>query len=408
MADRADTIVITGCGVVGPFGVGTERLRDCLMSGAPAVRPLTRYALDGLAGEVEGFQIGAYVKTALAQRAPLISQYAVAASVLAVDQAGAKAKPGVTANPLESAAIVYGTGNGPSASSQAIWEDIFDNGLATVKPRHFQESVFNAPAGLISIHFGIRGPSMVLAAGLAAGLHALKVGADVLRRGEVDMVLVIAAEELAQEAHRAMRSLKLVAPAGEREVARPFDIRHCGSILAEGAGALILERARTAEARGARVLAELAGAALGNCAYRIGPSNPDGSGLVRPIRRALEQAGVTRVDAVFSGSVANAHEDRLEANALRAVFGEAPPPITATRAALGNAQSAGNLFDVAAAIEALRSGVIPPTANHEIPDPDCALDVVHGAAREGILSTILIDAMAMNGAFGAAVLRAWP
>lgn len=398
-----DRVVITGCGVVGAFGAGTERLWDCLLSGSPPARPPTRYDLDGLAGEVSGFRIDAYVKTALAQRAPPISQYAVAASVMAVDQAGLKGKAGA----LEDAAIVYGTGNGPSASSQAIWDDIFDHGLSAVKPRHFQESVFNAPAGLISIHFGIRGASMVLAGGFAGGLLALKVGVDALRRGEVAAVLVVAAEELAQEAHRTMRLLNLVIPAGPDEVMRPFDRRHRGSILAEGAGALVLERAGTAVARGATVLAEVAGAAIGNCAHRIGVNNPDGSGLARVIRRALAQSDTAQVDAVFSGSVGNEHEDRLEANALRLVFGDDRPPVTNTRAALGNAQSAGNLFDVAAALEAFRRRAIPPTANHEIPDPACGLDVVHGAAREGGLSSALVDAMAMNGAYGATVLRAW-
>ena len=391
--DLARRVVITGAGVIGSFGIGAGALWDSIGAGRAKFAPCTRYPGTLPCAEAVKPDLRRMLQSGRNSRMSLVSQFAIAAVHLALKQAGLPLGKGASDRAV---GIVYGTSHGPGATTQEIYDDLIDHGPAAVKPRAFQESVFNAPASLASIQFGLKGPIQVLAASVC-GPTVLYQAQMLLAQPGVDAVIALCADELCgavQSALRVVRWHRPAAAADGRSPSRPAR----GAVASEGAAALILERGDDAVARGAPTLAEMAGAASTNDAWKLVRPAQDGRGLIAAMRGCLADAEASPcdVDMILSSTANTEVDDRLEAAAFRSVFGDAPPPVASTKGDIGHAMGAAAMFDVALAVEMLRRGRAP-----------ASLDAA--GALAGDAGSILCTGIGLNGMFGAILIRraAW-
>lgn len=398
----ARELVITGFGALGSFGDSPEALWQALLDARPLVKPCDRLAGQPLAATINGFDLNDYKRTAKGHRAPLISQYALAAAARAFDQAAL----GARAVDKDRVAIVYGTGNGPNEVVERNLGAMTRHGLGAVEPLSFQESVFNAPASLISIEYGLRGPLLALPMGWASGGYALSVAADLIEFGHAPAALVVVSDELSEIGHGAMKALRLISPATDPcEAIRPFDRARTGVICGEGAAALVLETREHARLRGAVPLLELAGWSTPSDRFGVGPK-ANGHGMALAMRQAWMQAGEPP-DLIYSGSYCTADADHAEADAIAEVFAtQQAPKVTNVRGALGEAKGPTGLFNIMAAQASLATASAPPTAGCREVDPACRIDVCTQAAVLPRLKTVMCNAFWVNGTNSSIVVRA--
>ena len=391
--DLSRRIAITGAGAIGSFGLGTEALWDCLGAGRAKFAPCTRYPGALPCAEAVKPNLRRMLQSGRLSRMSLVSQFAIAAVHLALSQAGILTGKGAAGRAI---GIVYGTSHGPGATTQEIYDDLIDHGPAGVKPRVFQESVFNAPASLASIHFGLKGPIQVLAASACAP-SVLFQAQMLLAHPGVDAVIALCADELCEAIQSALRVLRWHrSPAGDEGPSPSGPGR--GAVSSEGAAALILERGDDARARGAATLAEMAGAASTNDAWKLVRPARDGRGLAAAMNECLAdaEAAPDDVDMILSASANTDIDDGLETAAVQSVFGDAAPPVASTKDDIGYAMGAAAMFDITLATEMVHRGRAP-----------ASLDAAGTLA--GGIGSVLCAGIGLNGLFGAVLIRraAW-
>ena len=390
--DLARRVAVTGAGIIGSFGLGAGALWDAIGAGGMKFAPCTRYPGTLPSAEAVKPDLRRMLQSGRNSRMSLVSQFAIAAVYLALSQARLPLGKGAG----RAVGIVYGTSHGPGSTTQEIYDDLIEHGPAAVKPRIFQESVFNAPASLASIQFGLKGPIQVLALSVCAPA-VLYQAQMLLAHPDVVAVIALCADELCEAVQSALRILRWHRPAaGTDEPSPPRSGR--GAVSSEGAAALVLERADDAVARGAASLAEMAGAVSANDAWKLVRPAPDGRGLVAAMHGCLADAEASPgdVDMILSASANTGVDDRLEAAALRSVFGNAAPPVASIKGVIGHAMGAASMFDVTLAVEMVRRGRAP-----------ASLDTA-GALAGGV-GSVLCTGIGLNGAFGAVLIReaAW-
>jgi nodulation protein E len=247
------------------------------------------------------------------------------------------------------------------------------------------------------------GPVLVVSSACASANHAMGLALQQIRSGVVDVMLTGGAEAmLCFGGVKAWEGLRVLAP----DACRPFSLGRRGMVIGDGAGVLVFEAEDHARARGARVLAEVAG--FGMTADAADIVSPGGDGAARAMRAALVDAGMAARDVGYinahgTGTLVN---DRAETAAIRAVFGESAPPVSSTKAMHGHAIGATGALEAMACLMALTEGVIPPTVGFQAEDPDCALDVVPLVAREARVEAVLSNAFAFGGLNAVMAFRA--
>ena len=390
--DLARRVAITGVGAIGSFGLGAAALWQALDAGGTTFAPCTRYPGSLPCAEAVKPDLRRMLRSGQASRMSLVSQFAIAAVHLALTQAGLPTGKRTAGRVI---GIVYGTSHGPAATTQEIYDDLLVRGAAAVKPRSFQESVFNAPASLVSIQFGLKGPIQVLAASVSAPA-VLQQAQILLAHPGVDAVIALCAEELCEAVQCALRLLRWHRPADG--MTEPSSVRpERGTVTSEGAAALILERADDALDRNARALAEMAGAASTNDAWKLVRPAPDGRGLIAAMRGCLADAEAVPddVDMILSTSGDTDVDDRVEAAAVRSVFGDAPPPSASIMNDIGHAMGAATMLDVALAVEMVRRSHAPASLH-----PAGGID--------GGIGAVLCSGIGLCGMFGAVLVREAP
>jgi 3-oxoacyl-(acyl-carrier-protein) synthase len=393
----AAAIVVTGIGVRAPLGPGVEGFWRRALAGEVATRELTRFDVTrlsvGRGGEMPADD------DATPADLPLAVRLACEAAEAAVRDAALT--PDAVA--FERVGVCFGTVMGTRPAVEQ-W-------LAQPPTeREDPHTAAWADPGLLSRaparRLGLSGPTCVVATACAAGNSALAWGAEALRAGRADAVVVGGADEISQAMLMMFDSFHLLAP----DAVRPFDRDRAGLLLGEGAAAFVLEREADARARGARVHGRLLGWANVADAHHVTAPHPDGRGAVRAMRGALAEAGVeaSAVDHVSAHGTGTPANDAVEAQAIRTVLGGATDdvPVTALKSMLGHAQGAASAIEAAACLLTIRDGLIPPTANHDARDPACPIDVVAGEARAAPVEVALSNAFGFGGNIECVVLGA--
>ncbi|GES31715.1 beta-ketoacyl-ACP synthase II [Streptomyces angustmyceticus] len=405
MREERRRVVVTGCGVVSPVGNTTADFWDALLAGRSGVGPVTRFDTSGLpvriGGEVTGFDWSGCLTPQEARRSDSFTRYAVVAATEALRDAGLEPPAGV--DPYRFAAVI-GSGYGAASAIQQQYDVLKGQGPRRVSPYHSVLTAIDHPASLLSIKYGIGGPSCAVSAACATGAVAIGEAAELIRHGRADLVLAggaddsLTAVDLAGTANAQALSRRNDDPEG---ASRPFDRDRDGFVMATGAAVLTLEEAGHAERRGATILAEVAGYAATTDAHHATAPDPTGAGAVRAMRGALADAGrapedVGQISAHGTGTVLN---DRIEAAALREVLGPdhlSRTPVTAVKSMTGHMLGASGAAEAVAAVLSLRDRRIPPIRNCDHPEePD--LDLVVKGARDWDGDVVLSNSFGFGG-----------
>ncbi len=379
-------VAITGLGAVTCCGAGVDALWDGLLH--PSV----------VGGAVRGFEPEHWFGPKEVRQVDPFAQFAVAASAIAVDDAG---ELGV--DPAK-AGVVFATGVGGLETLAGQVEVYNEKGARRVSPRLVPMMMANAGAAGISMRLGWRGPSEVICTACAAGTHAIAAAARLVASGRCDVAIGGGSEaSMHPVALAAFANMTALSSSG---ISRPFDLRRDGFVMTEGAAALVLEDWDRAVARGAPIYAELAGAASTADAHHITAPSPDGSGAVACMELALADAGIAPSDV---GHI-NAHgtstplNDLAESRAITKVFGEPGPLVTSTKGVTGHGLAAAGAIEAVAAVLTIHHATIPPTAGYEEPDPEITLQVVHGEPRPWSPSAVLSNSFGFGGHNGCLVV----
>ncbi len=316
-----------------------------------------------------------------------VTQYALVAGAEAVAMAGLPEGLGARGG------VILGTAAGGIQTWEDSYRAVFSEGRNRVSPLVVPRLMHNAPASHLSIRFGLMGPVLAVSSACASANHAMGLAFQQVRSGVADVMLTGGAEAmLCFGGVKAWEGLRVLAP----DACRPFSLGRKGLVIGDGAGVLVFEAEEHARARGAKVLAEVAGFGMTADAGDI--VAPSGNGAARAMRAALADAGMAAdevgyINAHGTGTLVN---DRSEAAAIHTVFA-APPPVSSTKAMHGHAIGATGALEAMACIMALNEDLLPPTIGFETPDPDCALDVVANVARPGHVEAVLSNAFAFGG-----------
>jgi 3-oxoacyl-[acyl-carrier-protein] synthase II len=359
--------VVTGLGALTALGRGVPAFWDGLLAGRSGFRPVTLFPVSRYVARsaAEIAEAPADPEGELVLRAHL---FARAAAEEALESAGLFFGG-------ERDALVLGT----TLAGNEAWTDRLAGA-----PRGGAPLSGSAPASctrLLARRWGVRGPALTVSVACASGTAAVGIGAELIRRGDADRVLAGGADALSEFVFSGFDALRALSPT----VARPFDRRRDGLGLGEGAGFVVLEEESTARGRGARVLARVAGYASAGDGHHMTRPSPGGEGIVRAARAALCQAHVLPEDVGFVNAhgTATTFNDRMEANAFAALFGERAReiPVDSIKGAIGHTLGAAGALEAVTLALVLSRGVIPPTCGFEEPDPECPLDVVTSPRR---------------------------
>jgi 3-oxoacyl-[acyl-carrier-protein] synthase II len=405
--DAGAAVALTGIGAITPLGDAGQTWAGLLAgeSGLAAAPEALQRAGCGVVGAAGWFRAGDFMDPQLARRMGRFSQFSVAAASTALADAGLEGYSG------DGLGVVVHTGAGGLIEAEGA------AGPAAARPARVSPLFVpvygpNMAACQPSIVLGATGPVLGGVGACAAGVQAVIDGMRVVQRGDAEVVLAGATDgALSPLILGSLANAGALAPAGDdpASACRPYDVRRSGMVASEGAAVFVLERLDRARARGARVLAVVAGGGSAGDAYHLAAPRPDGRGAAAAMRRALADAGMvpTDVDALIAHATATVAGDLSEAQALRAVFGPEPAlAVTAPKGALGHGLGAAGAFGVLVAVLALQEQVLPATRGLEpgTVDPECALDHVMGTPRAAALRTVLVNAAGFGGQNAALLL----
>ena len=410
--DIKERVVITGMGALTPLGLSVEETWEGLVAGRSGITEITLFDASQMpiriAGEVKGFDPTEYIDFKEARRMARCSQLALAAGFQAVADAGL----GEHVPAPDRSGVIMGTGIGGLDAALESWDTYKARGLKRVNPFMAMALLCNMPAHHISLQFNCQGYNSTVVTACASGTQSLAEAAEIIRCGKADLMLAGGVEAMVHEVLIGGFTVMRVLSADNEhpeQAAKPFDARRDGFVSSEGAAVMVLERLDKALARGARIYAEVLGAAANTDAYHVAIPDPDGDGAVRCMRWALEDAGVepAEIDYINAHGPGTVVGDPTETKAIKTLFGELAyqVPISSTKSMIGHALGATGTIEAMACIKTINEGIIHPTINLEVPDPECDLDYVPLVARKADVRTTLSNSFGLGGQNACLVLR---
>jgi 3-oxoacyl-[acyl-carrier-protein] synthase II len=408
-------VVITGMGAVTPIGNNVITFWTSLAAGRSGAGPITRYDASNetirIAAEVKGFDPAALLDHKEAKRTDRFAQFILVAADQAIADAGLTFKRGGNNRHV---GIIVGTGIGGLTTLLENMDVMRERGPRRVSALMVPMMMPNAGAGQIAIKYGIHGLSMALASACATGTNTIGEAALRIRHGAAEVMICGGGESvlhpLAMAAFSNMGAASLRNNEPER-ASRPFDANRDGFVMGEGAGVLILESLKHAQKRGARIYAEVIGYGASSDAFHITAPDQDGKGAVLSMQAALGDARLRpeEIDYINAHGTSTPLNDRTETLAIHKVFGEhaRTVPISSTKSMVGHLMGAAGAVEAIACVKTLETGVIHPTINYEIPDPDCDLDYVPNQARETHPRTALSNSFGFGGHNATLIFRRW-
>lgn len=403
-------VAVTGIGIVSPLGTGVDAFWEALLAERVAVAPLTRFPVDGyrsrLAAQADDFVAADHLSAKRLRWTDRFSQFAIAASRLALDDAGYRAASS------DDVGIYLGSALGGVAYADEQHDVFRERGLEAVRPL-LAISVFGgASISNVALEFGFHGPAVANGNSCASGAVAIGDAFRAVARGDVRAALAGGVEApLSPLVFGAFTIIRAMSARNDdpARASRPFDAGRDGFVMAEGAGVLVLERLEDARERGARIYGEIAGYGLTNDAHHMSAPRPDGVQNAAAMRRALGEAGTApdEVDALNAHGSGTLLGDVSEALAIEQVFGEraAAVPVTATKGQHGHALGATAAWEAALSLLAIAHGVVPRSVNSEDADPACDLAITR-RRLDRRPRVVLSNSAGFGGINAALVLRA--
>ncbi len=407
-------IVITGLGAITPLGNTVEEFWQNLTAGVSGIDLVTQFETDNLpvriAGEVKGFEARQHMDIKASRRMSRAAQFSVACARQAIADAGLE----ITDANREDIAVVVNSGG--AGLCETYWETLtFDKkGPDRVSPFYVPMMAPNMASCQVSMTFGITGPAMTALAACASGVTAFLDAVRLLRSGEATVAITGGTEatltplSLASLANMHALSRRNDEP---QKACRPFDRDRDGFVFGEGAAVFILETLEHAQARGARIIAEVLGGGQTADAYHITAPSPHGAGAARAIKKALSVTGleIDEIDYICAHGTGTTLNDAAETEAIKTAFGKRAYeiPISSPKSMVGHLLGGAGAISGLAAVLAIRDGIIPPTINLDNPAADCDLDYVPNQARHRPVRVALINGFGFGGQNAVAAFKAF-
>jgi 3-oxoacyl-[acyl-carrier-protein] synthase II len=409
-------VVVTGLGAVTPLGNDVASTWEALVQGRSGIERITLFDPSPfevqIGGEVKEFHPEEHIPPKELRRMDRNVQMGVVAALQSVRDAGLRLGDGDNGR---RAGVIFASGIGGAATMLEQQKILQERGPRRVSPFFLANMLADSASGHIAIMLGATGPNMAVVSSCSTGTGSIGEAMETIRRGDADVVVSGATEAtilpLFMAGFQALRAL-----AGNNsdphKACKPFDLRRDGFVVGEGAAALVLETLEHAQARGARIYAEVIGYGASNDAYDMVASEESGRGPINSMELALAKAGVDReevgyINAHGTGTLMN---DRVETAAIKSVFGEHAYrlAVSSTKSMTGHLMGAAGALEALATVLALHNQTIPPTINYEVPDPDCDLDYVPNAARPAALRVAMSNSIGLGGHCACVLFRQYP
>lgn len=396
-------VVVTGVGAVTPLGNDIETTWENIKAGKSGVGPLTRLDQEKfpvhVAAEVNDFDVEKYVSRKDARKMDRFTQFALAASIMAVEDAQLEITPELGLR----TGVWIGSGIGGMETYEKQFMNFLEKGQRRVSPFFVPMLIPDMAAGQVSIHFGAKAVNSCTVTACATGTNSIGDAFKVIERGQADVMIAGGAEapivNMAVAGFCSNTALSL--NPDPQTASRPFDKNRDGFVIGEGAGIVILEEYEHAVARGAKIYAEVVGYGSTGDAYHITTPAPEGEGAARSMQQAIEDAGVTPdvVDYINAHGTSTYYNDLYETKAIKTVFGEHAHQlaISSTKSMTGHLLGASGGIESIFSVLAIKEGIIPPTMNLETPDEECDLDYVPNKARKQEVKYVLNNSFGFGG-----------
>ena len=412
-------VVITGMGLITALGNDLESSWKSLLSGTSGAGTITQFDATEeyatrIACEVKGFDPSGILDPKQAKRTDRFVQFAIGVAEEAMEAAGLGRPEDRQGIRPERFGVVIGTGIGGVYTWEEQSRVLIDRGPKRVSPFFVPMFIPDMASGMVSIRLGAQGPNYATVSACASSGHALGDALRILQRGDADIMVAGGSEaSITPLCIAGFSSMKAMSTRNDdpEGASRPFDAGRDGFVIGEGAGALILETLEHARARGAPILAELAGYGASADAYHITAPEPNGIGAQFAMRAALEDAGagLEEVDYINAHGTSTPHNDAMETAAIKSVFGKRAYDMVvgSTKSMVGHLLGAAGATEAVFCALAMREGKIPPTINFSDPDPACDLNYAHNTMLERPISLALSNSFGFGGHNVTLAIRRW-
>lgn len=404
-------VVVTGVGVISPVGIGKKEFWNAIKKGKSGIDIVTRFDVDEfpskLAAEVKDFQVHDFIEKKEARRMDRYTQFAVAASKMAVDDAFL---------PLdkinnERMGVIIGSGIGGMETFENQYRTLLEKGPNRVSPFCIPMMISNMASGQVAIYFGAKGHNETIVTACATSTNAIGDAVRVIQNGEADVMIAGGSEAaitpLGYAGFCSMRAMSVQTEPSK--ASRPFDKNRDGFVMGEGAGILILEEYEHACNRGANILAEITGYAATADAFHITAPAPRGEGAARAMLNAIKDSKIETKDIGYINAhgTSTYYNDLYETQAIKSVFGDMAYeiPISSSKSMTGHLLGAAGAIEAIICAYSLQEGFIPPTINYETADEDCDLDYVPNIGRINEFNYALTNSLGFGGHNATLVLK---
>jgi 3-oxoacyl-[acyl-carrier-protein] synthase II len=394
-------VVVTGVGPVTPIGVGAETFLAAQHQAKNGIRKITRFDARELttqiAGEVD-VAVDEYLERKEAKRLDRYVHLALIGAALALRDAGLSEAEVAG----EHAGTCIGSGIGGIETLEEQLRIRFERSVMRISPFFVPMMIANMASGHVAMRYGLLGPSSTVVTACATGSGAIGDAYRIIQRGEAEIMLAGGSEAgvtcVGIGGFAVMKALSTRNDSPET-ASRPFTASRDGFVASEGAGILVLEEYERAKARGARIYAEVVGYATSADAHHITAPAPGGAGAVRCMRWAVRSAGISpeQIGYINAHGTSTPANDLSETLAIKAVFGSKAPPVSSSKSMIGHTLGAAGGIEAIATVQAIYSGVLPPTRNYLEPDPELDLDYIPNKARAQQVDYALSNSFAFGG-----------
>jgi 3-oxoacyl-[acyl-carrier-protein] synthase II len=403
-------VVVTGLGIVSPVGNTVAESWEAIVAGRGGIGPITRFDASTfkvrIAGEVKGFDVGAYLSAKEARRMDVFIHYGMAAGIQAMRDSGLTATP----ENADRIGVNIGSGIGGLPMIEDTYNDFLGGGPRKISPFFIPGTIINMISGNLSIMFGLKGPNLALVTACTTALHAIGISYRMIQYGDADAMVCGGAESTVTSlAIGGFASAHALSTRNDdpATASRPWDKDRDGFILGEGAGVLVLEEYEHAKQRGATIYAELVGFGMSGDAYHM--TAPDTDGPRRSMVHALKDACLNpdQVQYVNAHGTSTPLGDKNETDAIKLAFGDAAKKlvVNSTKSMTGHLLGGAGGIESIFSVLAIHHQVSPPTINIFQQDPECDLDYCANTARQMKIDVAVKNNFGFGGTNGTLVFR---
>jgi beta-ketoacyl-acyl-carrier-protein synthase II len=397
-------VVVTGCGVVSPLGVGKSSFWQSLIEGRSGIDKITHFNVEGfdshIAGEVKDFSPPSFLSLKDIRRTPRFVQFALTATEEAIEESGLVIEE---IDPYL-IGVIIGSGIGSLETIEKEYKTLLERGPKKISPFLIPMLITNEAAGNVAIYFNLKGINFCTVTACASGAHAIGEAYRAILQGKADVIICGGTEAcITPLGVGGFCALKALSTRNNepQKASRPFDRERDGFVIAEGAGVVVLEELEHAKKRGTSIYAEICGYGATCDAYHITAPSPDGEPAAKAMELALREAKVSLDEKIYI----NAHgtgtqlNDKIETKAIKTAFGRYAKQvyISSTKSMMGHALGAAGAIEFIICCLVLKKKVVPPTINYEYPDPECDLDYTPNQSKEVDIKIALSNSLGFGG-----------